>query len=94
MPIIGASGAVAGVLGAYLISCPRARVLAIIPVFFLFTLAELPAVVFLGFWFILQLFSGIASIGMDISIAWWAHIVGFIAGVALVGLFGKKINCE
>lgn len=94
VPIIGASGAVAGVLGAYLISCPRARVLAIIPVFVIFTMAELPAVVFLGFWFILQLFSGLATIGVNVNIAWWAHIGGFVAGMALIGLFGKKISCE
>lgn len=94
VPIIGASGAVAGVLGAYLISCPRARVLALIPIFVIFTLAELPAVLFLGFWFLLQLFQGIASIGVDVSIAWWAHIGGFVAGMLLVNLFGKKIHCE
>jgi membrane associated rhomboid family serine protease len=94
VPIIGASGAVAGILGAYLISCPRARVLALIPVFIIFTMAELPAVIFLGFWFILQIFSGIASIGAGVSIAWWAHIGGFVAGLVLVGLFGKKIECE
>lgn len=94
VPIIGASGAVAGILGAYLISCPRARVLALIPIFVIFTLAEIPAVIFLGFWFILQLFSGIASIGVGVSVAWWAHIGGFIAGIILVNLFGKKIPCE
>ncbi len=94
VPIIGASGAVAGVLGAYLVSCPRARVLALIPVLFIFTLAELPAVVFLGFWFVLQIFSGIASIGAGTSIAWWAHIGGFLAGLVLIGFFGKKVECE
>lgn len=94
VPIIGASGAVAGVLGAYLVSCPRARVLALIPIFVIFTLAELPAVIFLGFWFLLQLFQGIATIGIDISVAWWAHIGGFVAGMVLVNLFGKRIHCE
>lgn len=94
VPIIGASGAVAGVLGAYLVSCPRARVLALIPIFVIFTLAELPAVVFLGFWFLLQLFQGIATIGVDVNIAWWAHIGGFVAGMVLVNLFGKRIPCE
>lgn len=95
VPIIGASGAVAGVLGAYLISCPRARVLALIPLFVIFTLAEIPAVIFLGFWFILQIFSGIASIGAaGVSVAFWAHIGGFVAGLVLVSLFGKKIECE
>jgi membrane associated rhomboid family serine protease len=94
VPIIGASGAVAGVLGAYLVSCPRARVLALIPIFVIFTLAEVPAVIFLGFWFILQLFQGIASIGVAVSIAWWAHIGGFVAGMILVNFFGKKSRCE
>ncbi|MCR3923547.1 MAG: rhomboid family intramembrane serine protease [Firmicutes bacterium] len=94
IPIIGASGAVAGILGAYLISCPRARVVAIIPIFIIFTIAEVPAILFLGFWFILQLFSGFASIGVDVSIAWWAHIGGFVAGMALINFFGKKIKCE
>lgn len=94
IPIIGASGAVAGILGAYLISCPRARVLALVPLFFIFTLAELPAVIFLGFWFILQVFTGVASIGMNISVAWWAHIGGFVAGLVLVGIFGRRIPCE
>ena len=94
VPVIGASGAVAGILGAYLISCPRARVLALIPVFFFLTVAEVPAVIFLGFWFILQIFSGVASIGMELPVAWWAHIGGFVAGLLLVNIFGKKIECS
>ena len=94
VPIIGASGAVAGILGAYLVSCPRARVLALIPIFVILYPAELPAVIFLGFWFILQLFSGIASIGVEVSIAWWAHIGGFAAGMLLIHLFGEQIKCE
>jgi membrane associated rhomboid family serine protease len=93
VPVIGASGAVAGVLGAYLVSCPRARVLALVPVFFVLTLAEIPAVIFLGFWFILQLFSGVASIGMDFPVAWWAHIGGFVAGLLLINVFGKRVDC-
>lgn len=94
IPIIGASGAVAGILGAYLISCPRARVLALVPIFFLFTLAEIPAVIFLGFWFVLQLFSGLAGIGVDVSVAWWAHIGGFAAGALFIRFFGRRISCE
>jgi len=94
IPVIGASGAVAGILGAYMISCPRARVLTLVPIFFFFTIIEVPAVLFLGFWFILQLFSGIGSIGAEVSIAWWAHIGGFVFGLLLVGFFGKKIDCE
>ena len=94
IPVIGASGAVAGILGAYLISCPKARVLALVPILFIFTLAEIPALIFLGFWFILQVFSGIASIGVDVSVAWWAHIGGFVAGIVFVNLFGKRKTCE
>ncbi len=94
VPVIGASGAVAGVLGAYLVSCPRARVLTLVPIFFFLTLAEVPAAVFLGFWFVLQLFSGLASIGMEFPVAWWAHIGGFIAGLLLVNIFGKKADCS
>ncbi|MDW7650045.1 MAG: rhomboid family intramembrane serine protease [Bacillota bacterium] len=94
VPIIGASGAVAGILGAYLVSCPRARVLALIPIFVILYPAELPAVIFLGFWFVLQLFSGIASIGVPVSIAWWAHIGGFVAGMLIIHLFGQRIKCE
>lgn len=94
IPIIGASGAVAGILGAYLVSCPRARVLAIIPIFILFTITEVPAILFLGFWFILQLFSGFTSIGVNVSIAWWAHIGGFVAGMALIRFFGERLKCE
>ncbi len=93
VPIIGASGAVAGVLGAYLVSCPRARVLALVP-FFFWIPVEVPAVTFLGFWFILQVFSGIASIGAEVAVAWWAHIGGFLAGMLLINYFGKRIHCE
>ncbi len=85
VPVIGASGAVAGVLGAYLITFPRARVLALIPIIFFFTLAEIPAVIFLAMWFILQLFNGAASLGGAANpVAWWAHIGGFIAGAILI----------
>lgn len=95
IPIIGASGAVAGILGAYLVSCPRARVLALIPVFYFITLAEFPAVVFLLFWFVLQIISGVATLGATgVAVAWWAHIGGFVSGMLLINLFGKKVNCE
>jgi len=91
-PVIGASGAIAGVLGAYLILFPHSRIASLVPVFFIFTLVEVPAVVFLGFWFISQLFSGwLALLGTDMSaIAWWAHIGGFIFGILTVHLFAKR----
>lgn len=95
VPIVGASGAVAGILGAYLLSCPNARVLTIIPIFFFITLAEIRAVFFLLFWFILQLFNGIAAIGLQsVTVAWWAHIGGFVAGMLLIKVFGGKYVCE
>jgi membrane associated rhomboid family serine protease len=87
IPMVGASGAVAGVLGAYLILFPHARVLALIPILFFFQIVELPAVLFLVFWFLTQFLSGAVSITGDPSltggVAWWAHIGGFVGGVAL-----------
>jgi membrane associated rhomboid family serine protease len=87
MPAIGASGAIAGVLGAYLVIFPRARVLTLIPLGFFLRLTELPAVIVLGLWFVLQLFSGVASLGARTAeaggVAWWAHIGGFAVGLAV-----------
>ena len=90
MPTIGASGAIAGVMGAYFLLYPNARVLTLVPLFLFFPLIELPAFVFLGFWFLLQFLSGTASIGSGAAggIAWWAHIGGFGAGAATVFLLG------
>ena len=93
IPAIGASGAIAGVLGAYLILYPHARVMTLIPIFFFITVRQLPAIFILGFWFILQLFVGVGSLGVrdaqDMGgVAYWAHIGGFVAGMALIGLFG------
>lgn len=91
-PMIGASGAIAGVLGAYIILFPRARVASLVPVLFLFTLVELPAVVYLGFWFVLQLFSGWLALQGSVanSVAWWAHIGGFVFGLIAVRLFARR----
>jgi membrane associated rhomboid family serine protease len=93
IPAIGASGAIAGVLGAYLILYPHARVMTLIPIFFFITLRELPAIFILGFWFVLQLFSGVGSLGVQDAqdtggVAYFAHIGGFVAGMILIGLFG------
>jgi len=91
IPTIGASGAIAGVLGAYAMLYPRARVLTVVMLVFFIRLLYIPAGFMLGFWFIFQLLSG--SIAGDQSsggVAFWAHIGGFIAGVILVGLFKKK----
>lgn len=90
MPSVGASGAIAGVLGAYLVLYPGARVLTLV---FLF-LVELPAVVFLGVWFLAQLGSGVASLSpaagaAAAGVAWWAHIGGFVVGMALCVLLRR-----
>ena len=87
IPTIGASGAIAGVMGAYLILYPRARILTLIPIFFFFQFIEVPAFVFLGYWFLLQLVSaGLTRSDMG-GIAFWAHIGGFAAGVVLLKVF-------
>ncbi len=95
IPLIGASGAIAGVLGAYFILYPHSRVLTLLPLGFFITLIRVPAVIFLALWFLLQLSnvftSGLAS-GAPQSVAWWAHIGGFIIGV-VVGLRIKRKNC-
>ena len=93
IPAIGASGAIAGVLGAYLVLHPRATVSAIIPIFLILWMPfRVPAVVLIGFWFLLQLFNGVTALGAtDVvgagGVAWFAHIGGFVAGLLLVKLF-------
>lgn len=87
VPMIGASGAVAGILGAYILLHPRARVTTLI-VFIFITVAELPAVVVLGVWFLLQVFQSVGSVaGSAGGVAYFAHIGGFIAGMLLLTLF-------
>ena len=92
VPMIGASGAIAGVLGAYLILYPHSRIASLVPILFIFTIVEVPATIFLGFWFISQLFSGWLSLhGADVnSVAWWAHIGGFVFGMLAVRLFARR----
>lgn len=89
IPTIGASGAVAGVLGAYIVSHPRARVLTLVPIGLFVPAFRVPAWAYLGLWFLIQLASGLAPIWveeMTQTVAFWAHIVGFIAGISLVRL--------
>jgi len=85
VPTIGASGAISGVMGAFIVLFPRARVTTMIPPLFFFTL-KIPAYLMLGYWFLLQFFSGVASLGMTDQggVAWWAHVGGFILGAVLV----------
>jgi membrane associated rhomboid family serine protease len=92
VPMIGASGAIAGVLGAYLILFPRSRIASLVPILFIFTIVEIPAVLFLVFWFVSQLYSGWFSIqgGVESGIAWWAHIGGFVFGLIMVFFFRRR----
>jgi membrane associated rhomboid family serine protease len=90
LPTVGASGAIAGVMGAYIVLYPASRVITIIPLFFWLGAYQIPAVVYLGLWFVLQLISGTASLAVDGSVggvAWWAHLGGFVAGVVLHRFF-------
>ena len=86
IPTVGASGAISGLLGAYLIAYPRARVLTLMFLFFIIRLAVVPASVIIVFWFVIQLISGFASLGgmHGGGVAWFAHIGGFIAGIILI----------
>ena len=92
VPIVGASGAIAGVMGAYFVLFPRSRVLTLLPLFIFWELIEVPAILFLGFWFLLQLLSGVGSVGagQDLSgIAFWAHIAGFATGAVAIFFFRR-----
>ena len=90
VPMVGASGAISGVMGAYLVLYPRVRVYALIPIFIFFTSISLPAWAMLGYWFVLQLFSGLFSGGEVGGVAFWAHIGGFLAGVVLIKFFARS----
>jgi membrane associated rhomboid family serine protease len=94
LPTVGASGAIAAVLGAYLILYPRARVITLIPILFFWRVVNIPAPVYLGLWFVLQLFSGTLALAAATfqggGVAWWAHIGGFVAGIALVKVFEPR----
>ena len=95
IPMVGASGAIAGVLGAYMIRFPKARVHVLAIIFIFITTIVVPAQIVLGVWFLIQLSSGLSSIGIDTNggVAWFAHIGGFIAGVGLLKYF-QNFNME
>jgi membrane associated rhomboid family serine protease len=93
VPVIGASGAIAAVLGAYFVLYPRARILTILPVFFSIEFIEVPALLYLLLWFGLQLYSGLQSrafSSMAGGVAWWAHIGGFLFGLACAPLLARR----
>ncbi|MGQ9897250.1 MAG: rhomboid family intramembrane serine protease [Acidobacteriota bacterium] len=95
IPSLGASGAIAGVLGAYICLYPHARVLVLVPIFILLYTFEVPAWAFLGIWILQNLASGIATLSVETAqsggTAWWAHIGGFATGLTLVWLFARRI---
>ncbi|MBM3136691.1 MAG: rhomboid family intramembrane serine protease [Chloroflexi bacterium] len=90
IPALGASGAIAAVMGAYFLFFPRARVVTFIPIFIFGGFVEIPAIFYLGIWFLTQVFSGVASLGMTTGmggVAWWAHIGGFLFGLLMAKPF-------
>jgi membrane associated rhomboid family serine protease len=94
VPNIGASGAIAGVMGAYLVKFPHSRITTLVFVFVFVTTVEVPALIILAFWFVIQFFSGVGSIGeYHLSrggVAWFAHIGGFVAGMLLIKIMKTR----
>jgi membrane associated rhomboid family serine protease len=94
VPTIGASGAIAGVLGAYFIFFPTAQVIVLLPIFIIPLFFPLPAVLFIGFWFVMQFFTGTLSLASSAQaaggVAWWAHVGGFLTGAALCRVFAAR----
>jgi membrane associated rhomboid family serine protease len=90
VPMVGASGAISGVMGGYLVLFPRVRVYALLPLGFFITTVALPAWMMLVYWAGLQLLSGVVSAGEGGGVAFWAHVGGFVAGVILVKLFARS----
>jgi membrane associated rhomboid family serine protease len=94
LPMVGASGAIAGVMGAYLIKFPRSRIVTLVFIFIFITTIEVPAGLMLAYWFFIQFFSGVGTIGYSHvsqgGTAFFAHIGGFITGMILVGVMGTR----
>jgi membrane associated rhomboid family serine protease len=87
IPMVGASGAIAGVMGAYLVKFPHSRIVTLLPLFVFFTTTEIPAYLMMLLWFGMQFFSGLSSLGAGVDkggVAWFAHVGGFLVGVALI----------
>ena len=95
VPMVGASGAIAGVMGAYFVLYPRSRIVTLVPLFMFVQVMEVPAIFFLGIWFLMQFLSGVGSIATAVAgepaggIAFWAHVAGFLAGVSGVIVFRR-----
>jgi membrane associated rhomboid family serine protease len=91
VPMVGASGAISGVMGAYLVLYPRVRVFTLVPLGFILTTVALPAWTMLGYWLLIQFVSGLTAIGGEPGggVAFWAHVGGFVAGVVLIKLFAR-----
>jgi len=95
VPMVGASGAIAGVMGAYFVLYPKSRIVALVPLFFFFQIIEVPAIFFLGIWFLMQFVSGVGSIAEATrgapggGVAFWAHVAGFVAGITGVVAFRR-----
>lgn len=89
VPTIGASGAIAGIMGAYLVLYPRAKILTLIPIFIIPYFVEIPAFFFLGIWFLLQILNAAAARPDMGGVAWWAHIGGFVFGMVLLNVFSR-----
>jgi membrane associated rhomboid family serine protease len=94
LPTIGASGAIAGVMGAYMVKFPRSRIVTLIFLFVFLTTVEIPAYVILLYWFVIQFFSGVGTVGHSHlsqgGVAWFAHVGGFVAGILLVYLLHPR----
>lgn len=93
VPVVGASGAIAGVMGAYFFLYPHAKVVTFLPVLIIPFIFELPAVFYLGAWFLTQVFSGMIAPAGGGGVAWWAHIGGFVAGMLLLRFFRDDSRC-
>ena len=94
IPTIGASGAIAGVMGAYFVLYPHSRVLALVPLFIIWEVLEVPAIIFLGLWFLMQFFMGVGGLATQSGaetggVAFWAHVAGFVVGMAAVLVMRK-----
>lgn len=93
VPVVGASGAIAGVMGAYFFLYPHARVVTFLPIFIIPFVVEIPAVFYLGAWFLTQVFSGMLAPSGGGGVAWWAHIGGFVTGMLLLRFFRDDSRC-